>query len=209
MNVNAFLKELSCRPENISPPEEFSFLLTDIKIDSKKNIFNKSLEKKRYLPETVLFSDKYGGKKKDFDNIVCLFGTSKSGHSACVIVDDFTPYFDISLMSTWEEDDILSIVEFLENDLKKMKKGDVNIKYSTYNGPRVFGYVPNELGQPLVSRWLRLKFPSMDALRKAKRFFDKKDDRKKTFSKIFRMNMCLPPPSSNQPVITHQSSRCS
>lgn len=185
MNVNAFLKELSCRPENISPPEEFSFLLTDIKIDSKKNIFKKTLEKKRYLPETVLFSNKYGGRKKDFDNIVCLFGTSKSGHSACVIVDDFTPYFDISLMSNWEEDDILSIVEFLENDLKKMKKGDVNIKYSTYNGPRVFGYVPNELGQPLVSRWLRLKFPSMDALRKAKRFFDKKDDRKKTFSKIF------------------------
>jgi DNA polymerase elongation subunit (family B) len=185
MNVEAFLQELSCRPENVSPPEDFSFLLTDIKIDSKKNIFNKSLEQKRYLPETVLFGSKYGGRKKDFDNAVCLFGTSKSGHSVCVFVDDFTPYFDISLSPTWEEEDIVSIVEFLENDLKKIKKGDINIKYTTYNGSRVFGYVPNEEGQPLVSKWLRLNFPSMDALRKAKRFFDKKDDRRKTFSKIF------------------------
>ncbi len=186
MSIQSFVDALSCRPESVPAPSSFSFLLTDVKIGSKKSIFDKTLHDKRYLPETVLFGSKYGGKQKEYDNIVCLFGTTKSGHSVCVLVNDFTPYFDISLSSLWGEEEIQSIVDFLEKDLKKMKNGDINVHYSTYQGPRVFGYVPDETGQPMVSKWLRLKFPSMDTLRKAKRFFDKMDDRRKTFSKIFQ-----------------------
>ena len=69
MSIETFLDSLSCRPERVSAPSSFSFLLTDVKIGSKKSIFDKSLQNKRYLPETVLFGNKYGGRKKDFDNI--------------------------------------------------------------------------------------------------------------------------------------------
>ena len=199
--MESFLKQLQCRPEYETPPKEFEFQLIDLKIDSRQNIFNKSISRKKYLPKTEFFAGK-SYAKKDTDNVVCLFGTATSGHSVCLFVNDFTPYFDISLQDSWSSEEIEKIKVYLQKNLSRRFAGPyddkdefIQIRTSIYTGPRIFGYIPTNNGQPKESKWLRLKFPSMDVLRAAKNLFEKKikkndqyssvPPREKTFRKIF------------------------
>jgi DNA polymerase elongation subunit (family B) len=188
--MDAFLSQLYCRPVNVETPDVFTFHLTDLRIDSHEAIYSRKIERPKHLPQVELFSTKKY-KEKSRNNVVTLFGTSDTGHSVCVFVNDFTPYFDISVQDNWGHDDFDRIVSDLEKTISsRLNRGTssdrrIKIRTSVYSGPRIFGYVPKQDGQPLVSRWLRLKFESMDILRMAKYVFDKKADRRALYEKLF------------------------
>ena len=117
-----------------------------------------------------------GDKEYDTDTVAALFGTAEDGHSVCVMVKDFEPYFDLSMDDGWVDEHFDKIARYFSRTKDPLR-------YKTYRGPRVFGYVPDADGQPKVSTWLRLHFPTMGALRSVMRSIDR--DRKGVLRKIF------------------------
>jgi len=190
-----FVKQLHCRPEiPDSLPEQIQFQIVDVNIQDKTSFLSKDQKKKKYIPNEYPTSKR--GYSNSRSNVVSIFGTTESGHSVCVIVQNFTPYFDVCIDASWDRDDLRKIVLYVQEKIYKRfyqdaanrEPSDVCIKTTTYTGPRVYGYIPDKDGSPLKSKWLRMLFPSMDILRAAIKLFKPGkggEGRRQTLSALF------------------------
>ena len=144
-----------------------------------------------------------GDKEYDTDTVAALFGTAEDGHSVCVMVKDFEPYFDLSMDDGWVDEHFDKIARYFSRTKDPLR-------YKTYRGPRVFGYVPDADGQPKVSTWLRLHFPTMGALRSVMRSIDR--DRKGVLERFSRRSIprrtCTFGSCSSWRATRTRSSRC-
>ena len=145
----AFLRKLRLRPEDCPPPRDrIRFQFVDLKVGGSQVVMPMRPKSRTYLSESM------GDKEYDTDTVAALFGTAEDGHSVCVMVKDFEPYFDLSMDDGWVDEHFDKIARYFSRTKDPLR-------YKTYRGPRVFGYVPDADGQPKVSTWLRLHFPTM------------------------------------------------
>ena len=171
----AFLRKLRLRPGDCPPPRDrIRFQFVDLKVGGSQVVMPMRPKSRTYLSESM------GDKEYDTDTVAALFGTAEDGHSVCVMVKDFEPYFDLSMDDGWVDEHFDKIARYFSRTKDPLR-------YKTYRGPRVFGYVPDADGQPKVSTWLRLHFPTMGALRSVMRSIDR--DRKGVLERFSRRSI--------------------
>ncbi len=117
--MDDFLKALRVRPEGMEIPKEIQFQIVDVNIQDKAEFLAKGQKRKTHLPkQNNYFSDeKKGNYSTSKSNIVSIFGTTESGHSLCIIVQNFTPYFDVCIDASWERSDIQKIVSYVQKKI--------------------------------------------------------------------------------------------
>ena len=167
----AFLRKLRLRPGDCPPPRDrIRFQFVDLKVGGSQVVMPMRPKSRTYLSESM------GDKEYDTDTVAALFGTAEDGHSVCVMVKDFEPYFDLSMDDGWVDEHFDKIARYFSRTKDPLR-------YKTYRGPAFSATFPDADGQPKVSTWLRLHFPTMGALRSVMRSIDR--DRKGVLRKIF------------------------
>ena len=107
--------------------------------------------------------------------LVILFGTTATGHSASIVVENFRPYFDVEMPFRIGEDTsptpamldrVLRRVVFSEDNDGDGAKADL-IVVSERWAHRVFGFRCDKQGKSLRSRWFRVSCRTEDAWRRS------------------------------------------
>lgn len=107
--------------------------------------------------------------------LVILFGTTDTGHSASIVVENFRPYFDVEMPfrigcdtepTPAMLDRVLRQVVFSQDNDGDGAEADL-VKVTERRAHRVFGFRCDANGKPLCSRWFRVSCRTEDAWKRA------------------------------------------
>jgi len=141
--------------------------------------------------------------------LVILFGTTDTGHSASIVVENFRPYFDVEMPFRIGNDTeptptmlvrVLRQVVFSKDNDGDGAEADL-VEVTERHAYRVFGFRCDKRGKPLCSRWFRVSCRTEDAWRRSIRAI-----RDSKFATQFLEHADPPPPNGRR---RRKPARCS